>query len=160
MLWKPKITVAAVAAHNGRFLLVEEQVQGTLVLNQPAGHVEEGETLVEAVVREAREESAWRFVPQHLLGVYHWHQPTDDRSFLRFAFIGSVCDHDPRQRLDEGIVRTLWLDRAALLAREAHLRSPLVLRCVDDFLRGVRLPLDSVARLDMESAVQASAVTI
>lgn len=159
MTWRPDVTVAAVVARGGRFLLIEESINGTLQLNQPAGHVEEGETLLEAVVRETLEESAWHFVPQHLLGVYQWRSPAG-RSFLRFAFTGTVKDHDATRPLDLGIVRTLWLRRGELVARAPQLRSPLVLRCVDDFLRGIRLPLDSVACLDLESAIHARAVSV
>ena len=158
MTWTPDVTVAAVAAREGRFLLIEERIQGALVLNQPAGPVEAGETLLEAVVREAREESAWRFVPQHLLGIYHWRNPASGREFLRFAFAGTVDEHDPRRKLDEGIVRTLWLDRTEIKAREARLRSPVVLRCVEDYLRGQRLPLETVATLDRDAARRVRAV--
>lgn len=159
MSWRPEVTVAAVVARAGRFLLIEESINGTFKLNQPAGHVEEGETLLDAVVRETLEESAWRFTPQHLLGVYLWRSPAG-RSFLRFAFTGIVSDHDAARPLDRGIVRTLWLQRGELVARSQQLRSPMVLRCVDDFLRGVRLPLDSVACLDLESAVHAQAISV
>lgn len=159
MNWRPEVTVAAVVARGGRFLLIEESINGTLQLNQPAGHVEEGETLLDAVVRETLEESAWRFTPQHLLGVYQWRNPAG-RSFLRFAFTGTVSDHDATRPLDKGIVRSLWLRRDELLVRASQLRSPMVLRCVEDFLRGVRLPLDSVACLDLESAVRARAVSV
>lgn len=157
---KPDVTVAAVVARSGRFLLVEEAIHGKLLLNQPAGHVEEGETLVDAAVREAREESAWRFVPRHLLGVYLWRNPATRRAILRFAFTGTVADHDASQMLDRGIERTVWLGREQLLANSGRLRSPLVLRCVDDYLRGVRLPLESVACLDLETAPEAQAIAV
>lgn len=160
MSWKPEVTVAAVVVRDGRFLFVEESIHGVLLLNQPAGHVEEGETLLDAVVRETREESAWRFVPSHLLGIYLWRSPATGRSTLRFAFTGSVTDHDAARPLDRGIARTLWLGREQLLANQARLRSPLVLRCVEDHLRGVRLPLDSVACLDLETAATARAIAV
>jgi 8-oxo-dGTP pyrophosphatase MutT (NUDIX family) len=160
MSLRPDVTVAAVVECDGRFLLVEEHIGSRRVINQPAGHVEEGETLLEAVVRETREESAWRLTPGSLLGIYLWNHPVTRRAILRFAFVGEVSDHDASQPLDRGIVRTLWLGRDDLLARQARQRSPLVLRCVDDYLRGQRLPLDSVAYLDVESAVTARAVNI
>ena len=97
---RPDVTVAAIAETGGRFLVVEERINRRLLFNQPAGHVEPGETLLAAVVREAREETAWRFEPQALLGVYLWHNPTSRREILRFAFTGCVRDHDPAQRLD------------------------------------------------------------
>jgi ADP-ribose pyrophosphatase YjhB (NUDIX family) len=152
----PEVTVAAVTETGGRFLLVEERVNRRLLFNQPAGHVERGETLLEAVMREAREESAWRFHPHALLGVYRWRNPLSGRCVLRFAFTGSVSDHDPQQRLDHGIVRTHWFARAELEQRRARLRSPLVLRCVHDYLAGQRQPLDSVAGLDLQSAAAIS----
>jgi 8-oxo-dGTP pyrophosphatase MutT (NUDIX family) len=157
---KPDVTVAAVTEDDGRFLVVEELISHQLVLNQPAGHVERGETLIEAVVREAREETAWRFEPLALLGAYLWRNPTTGRSTLRFAFTGTVSDHKPDQPLDTGIVTTHWLTRAELIAREMRLRSPLVLRCVDDYVRGVRLPLESVARLDLFSALSFAGVAV
>jgi len=149
----PDVTVAAVAEDTGRFLLVEERINRRLVFNQPAGHVEHGETLLEAVVRETREETAWRFEPRSLIGVYLWRNPASGRRILRFAFAGAVCEHDPAQRLDRGIVRTHWLSRGELEERQARLRSPLVLRCVNDYLTGEQRALESVARLDLKSAV-------
>lgn len=154
---KPEITVAAVTEDDGRFLVVEERINHRLVLNQPAGHVEHGETLVEAVIREAREETAWLFQPIALVGAYLWRNPSNGRTTLRFAFVGSVSDHKPHQPLDTGIVTTHWLTRAELEERNGRLRSPLVLRCVDDYLKGIRLALESVAGLDLltaEAAVQ------
>ena len=156
----PEITVAAIVEQQGRFLVVEERINNRLVFNQPAGHVEQGETLLEAVSREAREETAWRFTPESLLGVYLWRNPRNGRSTMRFAFSGSVSDHDASRPLDRGIVRALWLSREEMLERERRLRSPLVLRCVDDFLDGRRLPLDPVACLDLQSAHQIHAVSV
>ena len=148
----PDITVAAVTETDGRFLVVEERINRRLVFNQPAGHVEHGETLLAAVVREVREETAWGFEPQQLLGVYLWRNPSSGRSYMRFAFTGRVMDHNAQQPLDRGIVRTHWLSRADLMQREPQLRSPLVLRCIEDYLGGTRMPLESVARLDLQSA--------
>ncbi len=148
----PDITVAAIAETHGRFLVVEERINRRLVFNQPAGHVEKGETLLEAVVRETREETAWLFKPQALLGVYLWRNPASGRYTLRFAFTGSVKDHDAAQPLDRGIVCTHWFSRNELIDREPRLRSPLVMRCIDDYLGGNRLPLESAAGLDLHSA--------
>ena len=138
--------------------MVEERIGGRLVLNQPAGHLEDRETLLAAVIRETREETAWRFHPQALVGTYLWRNPIDGRSFLRFAFCGEVDDHRPQQPLDKGIVRAVWLSQAELQAQAARLRSPLVMRCIDDYLLGKRQPLDSVACLDLETALYAPSV--
>jgi 8-oxo-dGTP pyrophosphatase MutT (NUDIX family) len=156
---KPDVTVAAVTETAGRFLVVEERINHRLLINQPAGHVERGETLLTAVVREAREETAWRFTPQALLGVYRWYNPSG-RAVLRFAFSGAVTDHDPAQPLDRGIVRTHWLSPQELEERTAQLRSPLVLRCVRDYLAGQRQDLAAVASLDLHTAVSAAAVDL
>jgi 8-oxo-dGTP pyrophosphatase MutT (NUDIX family) len=156
----PDVTVAAVTETAGRFLVVEERINHRLVFNQPAGHVEHGETLFAAVVREVREETAWRFEPQALLGVYLWRNPANGRRTLRFAFTGAVADHDAGQKLDSGIVRTHWLSPLELEARAARLRSPLVLRCVHDYLSGQRLALEPVAGLDLHGASAASAEAV
>jgi 8-oxo-dGTP pyrophosphatase MutT (NUDIX family) len=152
--WNPEVTVAAVVERDGRYLLVEELVAGQLVLNQPAGHLENGETLIEAAIRETREETAWRFRPQALVGAYLWTKPDTDRTFLRFAFCGTVDQHNAAQPLDRGIQRALWLSRDQLLAQSARLRSPMVMRCLDDYLKGRRLPLDTVAMLGLDTASQ------
>jgi 8-oxo-dGTP pyrophosphatase MutT (NUDIX family) len=156
----PDITVAAVTESGGRFLVVEERINRRLVFNQPAGHVEHGETLLEAVVREVREETAWRFEPRALIGVYVWRKPASSRSYLRFAFAGTVVDHDATQPLDRGIVRTHWLSRAELLQREPQLRSPLVMRCIEDYLGGTRKPLASVGTLNLATATSVDALAI
>jgi 8-oxo-dGTP pyrophosphatase MutT (NUDIX family) len=156
---KPDVTVAAIAETDGRFLVVEERINRRLLFNQPAGHVERGETLLAAVIREAREETAWRFEPEALVGVYLWRNPTSRREILRFAFTGRVSDHDATQRLDRGIIGTHWLTRSELEAREERLRSPLVLRCVHDYLAGRRSALDGIAQLDLESAVAIGPMT-
>lgn len=156
----PEITVAAVTENDGRFLVVEERINRRLVFNQPAGHVEQGETLLEAVVREVREETAWGFLPQHLTGVYLWRNPASGRSTMRFTFTGTVNDHHAKQPLDRGIVCTHWLSREELREREERLRSPLVLRCIEDYLGGARMPLDAVAQLDLKTATSVAAVTV
>jgi 8-oxo-dGTP pyrophosphatase MutT (NUDIX family) len=159
MRLKPDVTVAAIAEQGGRFLIVEERVGRRIVLNQPAGHVEEGETLLTAVVRETLEETAWRFTPEAVVGVYLWTNPANGRSFLRVAFCGTVRDHDRAQPLDHGILRTHWFTRAQLLGHAARLRSPMVLRCVDDFLAGNRFSLDLIQQLPFEE-VQARAALV
>jgi len=157
VLWNPEVTVAAIVERDGRFLMVEERASGRLVLNQPAGHLEDRETLIEAVIRETREETAWRLTPAALIGTYLWRNPDNERTFLRFAFCGSVDDHAADQPLDTGIVRAVWLSHEQLLAQPGRLRSPLVLRCLDDYLRGMRQPLESVAALSLETALQVDA---
>jgi len=148
----PEVTVAAVTEVAGRFLLVEERINGRLVFNQPAGHVEHGETLLAAVVREAREETAWHFEPQSLLGVYLWCKPASERTVLRFAFTGEVSNHDDSRPLDHGIVGTHWFTPLELDERRSQLRSPLVQRCVRDYLAGRRQRLECVASLDLQRA--------
>jgi len=155
MRWNPEVTVAAVVETNGRYLVVEELAAGRLVLNQPAGHLEDGESLLEAVIRETREETAWRLQPQALVGIYLWRSPDTGRSFLRFTFCGLVHDHDPSQPLDRGIQRALWMSRDQLLAQPARLRSPLVMRSIDDYLQGRRMSLDTVASLTLQTAADA-----
>ena len=156
----PEITVAAVTETDGRFLVVEERINRRLVINQPAGHVEAGETLLEAIAREVREETAWLFTASELVGVYLWRHPDTGRTTKRFAFTGSVSDHRGGQQLDEGVVATHWLSHAELKGREPELRSPLVLRCVEDYLAGRRQPLAAVAALDLGSALAVAAVAL
>jgi 8-oxo-dGTP pyrophosphatase MutT (NUDIX family) len=156
--WNPDVTVAAIVELDGRFLMVEERIAGRLVLNQPAGHLEDRETLVEAVVRETREETAWRFHPEALVGVYLWRNPDNERSFLRFAFCGTVDDHQPKLPLDIGIVRAAWMSHGQLLAQASRLRSPLVLRCLDDYLKGSRSPLETVASVSLDTAMLVDSV--
>jgi 8-oxo-dGTP pyrophosphatase MutT (NUDIX family) len=162
MSWNPEVTVAAVVEQaverERRFLMVEELISGRLVLNQPAGHLEDRETLLEAVIRETREETAWRFVPEALVGIYLWRNPDNQRTFLRFTFCGSVDSHDAAQPLDQGIQRAIWLSRNQLLAQPGRLRSPLVMRCLDDYALGRRQPLATVAMLGLEEALQVGAV--
>jgi len=144
MIWKPDVTVAAVTERDGRFLLVEERIRGRLVLNQPAGHLEDGESLLHAVVRETLEETAWDFDPQWLLGVYMW-RGKPGHTTLRFAFIGTVDRFDAGRTLDPPVIATHWLTREAVAAQSARLRTPLVLRCIDDYLGGARSPLAAIA---------------
>lgn len=141
-VWRPSVTVAAIAERDGKFLLIEERDQDALVLNQPAGHWEPGETLLAACVRETREESGYDFVPTALVGIYRWQPPNSSTTYLRFAFCGQLGDRDPRRKLDPDIVDVAWLTRNQLLHARSRHRSPLVLRCVEDYLGGRRVPLD------------------
>ena len=147
MTWRPDLTVAAVVARQDRFLVVEERIGGSLVFNQPAGHVEDGESLAQAAIRETREETAWNFRPLGLLGCYLWRNPANGRTTMRIAFLGEVDDHDPAQKLDRGIHAVHWRSRAELAANPTRLRSPLVLRCIDDCLAGRRFGLDALQQV-------------
>ncbi|MDO8704605.1 MAG: NUDIX hydrolase [Sulfuricaulis sp.] len=148
MIWKPNVVVAAIVERDGKFLLVEEMAGGELVLNQPAGHLDEGESLMDAAVRETLEETAWHFVPEALLGVYRWPHPTKGITYLRFAFIGHVTRHEPERSLDREIVRTLWLTPEEIRAERSRHRSPQVERCLNDYLAGQRYPLNLLAELE------------
>lgn len=148
MIWKPNVTVAAVLEQEGRFLLVEEHTSQGLKFNQPAGHLEANESLLQAVVREAREESAYDFEPQHLIGVYRWHADTSDTTYLRFAYSGRILAYHAGQVLDKGIVRAVWMSPEEIRATVPRHRSPLILQCVEDYLAGKRYPLELVTNYD------------
>ena len=141
MTFHPHLTVAAVIEQNGRFLMVEEDVEGHRVLNQPAGHVEAGESFIDAIIRETREETAHPFEPQAVTGIYRWQHPDNGITFVRHAFCGAVGEPDTNLELDEGILRTLWLSHEELLAQRDKLRSPLVIQSIEDYLNGQRYPL-------------------
>jgi ADP-ribose pyrophosphatase YjhB (NUDIX family) len=141
-VWTPRVTVAAVVENGGRFLLVEEQTERGLMFNQPAGHLEAGESIVAAVVRETLEETAWDFTPQNLVGVYRWQAAQRATTFLRFAFSGRLGTHHSERTLDDGIVRAIWLTPQEVYASRERHRSPLVLRCMEDYLAGRRAALD------------------
>lgn len=149
--WSPSVTVAAVIERAGRYLLVEEQTPEGLRLNNPAGHLEPGESPLEGCAREALEETAHRFTPFHLLGVYLSRfqrqrpgEPLQDITYLRFAFTGELGEQVAGRVLDAGILRTVWLSPDEVRASQERHRSPLVLRCMEDHLRGQRYPLDAV----------------
>lgn len=135
------VTVATVVARDGRYLFVEETVGTRTVLNQPAGHWEAGETLVEAAVRETLEETAWAVVPTALLGTYAYQPPDLPYGFLRFAFLAEPTRHDAGRALDPGIVQAVWLTPAELRREAARHRSPMVMRCVEDALAGQHFSL-------------------
>ncbi len=138
--WKPNVTVAAVVERDGRFLFVEEQKRAGLLINQPAGHLEPGESILDAVRREVLEETAHTFEPQHLLGIYLAPGP-DDIAYLRFTFSGTLGEFDATRTLDDGIVGTLWLTPDEVRAQRARHRSPILEQCMDDYLRGIRYDL-------------------
>lgn len=140
--WKPNVTVAAVIENDGRFLLVEEETPEGLRVNQPAGHLDEGESLIAACVRETLEESAWHFTPTALVGIYLWPRPQGDITYLRFAFCGELGAHDAGRILDTGILRALWLTPAEIEAARSRHRSPLVMQCLADYLAGRRYSLE------------------
>ena len=146
MIWRPSVTVAAVIEREGRFLLVEEDVYGRRVLNQPAGHLDPGESLVSACAREVLEETAHRFEPTGLIGIYRWHYAAKDVTFLRFCFRGKVQRAEPERGLDKEIVALHWLTHKELAARRAEHRSPLVQKCVEDYLAGRHFPLDVLSK--------------
>lgn len=147
-IWKPNVTVAAVVERDGRFLVVEEETDDGLRFNQPAGHLEKGEALVAAAAREALEETAHHFWPEFLVGIYQWPKPGSDITYLRFAFGGSVEGFEPERRLDDGIVRAVWLSLDELRATRERHRSPLILQCCEDYLAGRRFPLDLLRHYD------------
>lgn len=145
---RPRVTVAALVERDGRFLLVEERdMQGRLVINQPAGHVEAGESLLDAVIRETFEETGWSIAPAALVGAYLWGRADRSIGYLRIAIAGQALQHHPDSPLDDGIERAVWLSRSELLERQAEHRSELVLRCVDDYLSGERYPLSVLKSL-------------
>jgi len=149
MVWKPHVTVSAVIERDGRFLMVEELVEDRAVFNQPAGHLDEDESLVEAVVREVLEETAWEFAPEHVTGLYLW-KSASGRTFLRVNFFGHGLRHHAERELDDGILRAVWMTRDELHAEADRLRSPMVLRCIDDHLDGRRYPLDVLTHLETD----------
>jgi len=140
--WRPSVTVAAVIERQGKFLLVEERIDGKLVLNQPAGHLDPGESLLDACRREVLEETAQRFEPTGLVGIYRWRHAAKDVTFLRFCFRGKLGQADSSRSLDQEIVALRWLTPEELKKRAAEHRSPLVQKCVEDFLAGRHYPLE------------------
>jgi 8-oxo-dGTP pyrophosphatase MutT (NUDIX family) len=158
-VWTPSVTVAAVIERDGRYLFVEEEVGGRVVLNQPAGHWEPGETLVAACARETLEETGYEVVPTALVGVYRWHLPDGRQrgdatgaasgvTFLRFTFAGELVGWDPERPLDHEIRRVLWLDPDAPAAEASRHRSPLVARCIADHRAGRRFPLEALVHVE------------
>jgi len=147
MTWKPNVTVAAVVERHGRFLLVRERDGGSVVLNQPAGHLEQGESLLQAVARETLEETGREFEAAGLVGVYRYPSEQQGLTYLRFCFHGHCSAADPERTLDPDILDTLWLTPGELATRTESVRSPLVRRCLDDYLAGRRYPLSLLTDL-------------
>jgi 8-oxo-dGTP pyrophosphatase MutT (NUDIX family) len=144
MVWRPNVTVAAVVERDGRFLLVEEETSNGLQLNQPAGHLEPDESIATAVQREVLEETAYDFSPEQITGIYRWTKPDSDLTYLRFTFAGRLGQHYPDRSLDAGIVRALWMSREEVLDSVARHRTPLVVRCMEDYLSGKRYAIDAL----------------
>ena len=150
--WQPDVTVATLVNRGGRLLVVEESVDGALVLNQPAGHLEPDESLADAALRETLEETGWTVRLTGFVGAYQWRAPSRDgavagRHYLRFAFSAEPVVHDASRTLDDGIVRALWMTPAELQAQAGRHRSPLVWRCACDYLAGQRHPLSVLRHL-------------
>jgi ADP-ribose pyrophosphatase YjhB (NUDIX family) len=143
-IWKPHVTVAALVERDGRFLLVEEHTVDGIRLNQPAGHLDEGESLVAACVREALEETAHHVCVESLVGIYQWPRPSGDITYLRFAFACSALSEEAGRALDRGIIRAVWLTPEELAAQPERWRSPLVMQCIQDYLAGQRFPLEVI----------------
>ncbi len=144
-VWRPSVTVAAVIERDGKFLFVEELQDGRRVLNQPAGHLDPDETLIAACAREVMEETAHRFTPTSLVGIYRWYYTPADVTFLRFCFSGTIDDVE-NAALDKEIVALHWLTPGELKARAAMHRSPLVQQCMDDYLAGCNFPLTVLSK--------------
>lgn len=144
MIWKPNVTVAAVVEKDGKFLLVEEQQEaGSKTLyNQPAGHLEPGESILDGSIRETMEETGYTFVPQWLQGVYNWHSSANDTTYLRFTFSGEVIDFNSDYKLDTGIVSAGWYSLDEIKKLKHRHRSPLVMQCIEDYLAGKRYPME------------------
>lgn len=146
-IWKPNATVAAIVEQDGLFLLVEEKTSRGNRFNQPAGHLEDGETILHAVIRETLEETAYDFTPEALLGIYHWRHEHNETTYLRFAFTGSVGQHYPQQVLDDGIIRAVWMSIDEIREKQTLMRSDQVLTCFEDYLAGKQYPLAAITHL-------------
>jgi len=146
-VWRPHVTVACVVADGDRYLMVEEEVNGRIAYNQPAGHLDEGESLAAAAVRETLEETGWTVALEHFLGAHQWTSTEHGEGVLRFSFAARPLRHDAARPLDAGIRRALWLTRAEIAALGGRLRSPLILLSIDAWLAGSRLPLDALQSL-------------
>lgn len=142
MTWAPHVTVATVVEQDGRFLFVYEQSGGLRVYNQPAGHLEAGESLLEAAERETLEETRWRVRPTALLGIRLYRSPGNGVTYLRHTFAAEALEECPELPLDKDIIEPRWLSRDELLAHRSEWRSPMVLEGVDQYLNGERYPLE------------------
>lgn len=146
--WTAHVTVAAIVEQNGTFLLIEEETNRGNRFNQPAGHLEDNESLIEAVIRETQEEAAYCFKPTALLGVYQWKHEHNNSTYLRFAYIGDVSDHRPEQALDTGIIRSVWMTIEEIREKAMLMRSPQVVTCFEDYLNGQHFPLETITHLE------------
>lgn len=151
-IWKPDVTVAAIVERDRRFLFIEERVRGQLVLNQPAGHLEQRESLVDALVRETLEESGWLVEPTGLVGIYLWTSPVDGVSFMRVTLAATPIRHDADRALDAGIERALWLRPDELAAHPVPHRSPMVAHSLRDFLANGAGPMDRLQHVQFTVA--------
>ena len=148
-LWTPRTTVAAIVEDRGRFLMVEERDRdGRLVLNQPAGHLEDAESIADDARREVLEETSWEFRPDGLLGVYKWRIPSRPLTYVRYCFFGSAVTHHPDRPLDADILRAVWMSEGDIMKQHAHHRSPMVARCLRDYVDGRRFPLEMICEMD------------
>jgi 8-oxo-dGTP pyrophosphatase MutT (NUDIX family) len=143
MIWTPHATVATIVEQNGTYLLVEETVDGNTVLNQPAGHIEENESILDAALRETLEETRWHVELTSLVGIYNYLAP-NGVTYYRFSFAADAIEYDEKSTLDDGIIGPIWLSLDELEARRPQWRSPLVKRCIEDFAAGKRFPLDLI----------------
>ena len=141
MIWTPHATVATIVERNGQYLLVEETVDGRTVLNQPAGHIEKNELIVDAAVRETLEETGWVVELTALTGIYNFISP-DGITYFRFCFAANAIELMPDAELDEGIIGPVWLNQAQLEQRKSQWHSPMVALCIEDFAAGKRFPLE------------------
>ncbi len=146
--WLPHITVATIIEKDNKFLLVEEDLHGKKILNQPAGHLDEGETLIEAAIRETLEESGYQVEIHHMVEMAQWTSPNSHTHFLRTCFAGSVVEYFPEQELDDGIIRALWMTRNEVAQNQHRLRSPLVLNHIDHYIAGKKFDLDFFSYYD------------
>ncbi len=144
MQWKPNVTVAAIVMQDDRFLLVEEKIDDHIVFNQPAGHLEQNESLIQAVKREVLEETALEFVLESMVGIYLYPGKFGDSTYLGICFSGHCTKQHIGRSLDEDILRTVWLTRDEIKTHEEKTRSPMVIRCIDDFISGKSYPLELI----------------
>jgi ADP-ribose pyrophosphatase YjhB (NUDIX family) len=151
--WTPHVTVAAIISRKNRFLMVEEkestkEQHSRLVLNHPAGHLEPYESLIQACKREVLEETNYDFEPKALIGIYlaksRRTTTGKNQSYLRFAFTGTLGQHHPEYGLDDGIVKNLWLNIEEIRTQHSRLRSPVILKCLEDYIKGQRFSLDAL----------------
>ena len=146
MRWKPNVTVAAIVERDQKFLLVEENADDHVVFNQPAGHLEKDETLIEAVIREVREETAWEFIPQSIVGIYMYPNQHSNITYLRLCFSGTCEKYHPEQALDNGIIQAVWFSQEEIKQNMEKMRSRMVPQCINDYLSGKSYPLELLSQ--------------